>query len=719
MRMRYIIYFLFVIGITFTFIGITTYIKQPASHIPSAENGIIDLSEMNDLNQSTFHLDGTWDFYWHAFTHTNDDIEKTSLQKTTITVPNSWETVKVNDENISNLGYGTYELTILIPEQYANETLGLYIPNVATAYKLWINDEFIISNGTIGTNKSEMVPVNYSRTVYFRPDQSTITLTMEVANFSQRKGGLWDSIQFGSADEITLLKVKNIGLQLLVVGSLIIMGIYNIFIYLLRKSIVYTLFLGLLCLIFAIRTLVLGETFLLNLFPNFPWEIQVKLEYLPTAFGLLLLVKYVKHRYKEDRFNYFDKAVLILSLVSGLIIIITPAIFYTKYLMAFLIVIPLTLIYFGYIFLQDFFKRNPASLFTLIGFTVFIVTMINDALFFLDFSNNGTYLSDGFFIFILSQTFAHAIHFSETHHQVENLSHELLEANRSLERKVEERTEQLSLVNAKLRKSENERKNLMSDLAHEISKPLTLIKGYSEAMVDEKLEPEKDFLQIIYNNALISERLIHDLSYLAKIETKLFRMVYQKVRLKTFPYKVYQHHRWTVENRGKYFEWIDKDNWAKDISDNTFIFVDPDRINQVFINIIDNALHHAENGNNIYMEVEFKLNADEQNEPNFEEMVADLTEDDSQTLNEEEIDGKKIGHCIFKIIDEGTGIKKEDFPYIFNRFYRGDRKEGGINSRGLGLAISKEIIEMHRGKIWVESEMEKGSTFFISLPVYE
>src|SRR5690625_5164036 len=450
-----------------------------------------------------------------------------------------------------------------------------------------------------------MVPVNYSRTVYFRPDQSTITLTMEVANFSQRKGGLWDSIQFGNADEITLLKVKNIGLQLLVVGSLIIMGIYNIFIYLLRKSIVYTLFLGLLCLIFAIRTLVLGETFLLNLFPNFPWEIQVKLEYLPTAFGLLLLVKYVKHRYKEDRFNYFDKAVLILSLVSGLIIIITPAIFYTKYLMAFLIVIPLTLIYFGYIFLQDFSKRNPASLFTLIGFTVFIVTMINDALFFLDFSNNGTYLSDGFFIFILSQTFAHAIHFSETHHQVENLSHELLEANRSLERKVEERTEQLSLVNAKLRKSENERKNLMSDLAHELSKPLTLIKGYSEAVVDEKLPPEKDYLQIINRNANISERLIHDLSELSKLETRQMKMLFQKVSMKHYPSNIVKHHRWTVESEGKFLKWNNENEWTKKVPEDVYLFIDPDRVNQVFINIIENALHYAEKGESIYLETEW------------------------------------------------------------------------------------------------------------------
>lgn len=710
--MRNILYFIFIIGLVTVFIGITNSMKQPSSHIPSVENGVLDLRNMNDLDTSVIHLDGTWDFYWNTFTHSNENKELDPARKTSLIVPSGWEVAHTEEVNISNLGYGTYQLKILIPNESVNQTFGLYISSVATAYKLWIDDELMISNGTIATNSKDMVPENYARTAYFKPDQSTIHLTMEVANYSQRKGGLWESIQFGSANEISSLKEKNIALQLLVVGSLFIMGIYNIFIFLLRKSLVYSMFLGILCLLFALRTLVTGETFLLNLLPNFPWELQVKLEYLPIVFGLPLLVKYVNELHKENKFIVFEKLVMIISSIFAIFVLVTPAIVYTKYLAVYLFVLPVILVYFGYIFLKAYFAKKPASLFTLIGFSIFIVTVINDFLYFLNYINNGPYSSTGFLIFILSQTFVHAIQFSETHSQVEKLSQELMETNRSLEKKVEHRTKELSQLYSKLRESEHARKNLLSDLAHEMSKPLTLIKGYSESMVDEKLAPEKAYLEIIHRNANISERLIKDLSELSKLETRQLNMIFQKVDLKNYPKNIVQHHRWTIENQGKNFEWMNKDEWLKQIPDNTYIYIDPDRLNQVFMNIIENALRHAQHGKNIYMEVDWEAAVNEWNKVSTEEIA--VTVEGTPTF-----DGEKIGECIIKIIDEGKGIPKGELPYIFNRLYRGINQKEGIDSHGLGLAISKEIIEMHEGKIWVESNINQGSTFYISLPVYQ
>lgn len=708
--MRYSLYFLFVIGILVVFISITTIIKQPAPHIPSVENGVLDLIEVEDLNTSIVQLDGTWEFYWQIFTQSQENIGANNTYQTTMYVPGSWEVSHHSEENITNFGYGTYKLKILLPENELDKTYGLYITSVATSYKLWIDDEFIISNGEIGTNRKEMHPVNYARTAYFHPKDHTIDITIEVANFSQRKSGLWESIYFGSAEEISLLREKNVALQLLVVGSLVIMGIYNIFICLLRRTLIYSMFLGILCLMFAIRTLLIGDAFLIYLFPHFPWELQVKLEYLPTVFGLPLMVKYVNELYEEKKFILFEKIVLFFSIVFGIFVLVTPAFIYTKYLLLFLIVVPITLIYFGYIFLNAFYEKKPASLFTLIGFTIFIVTVISDSLYFFNFVNNGLYLSNGFLIFLLSQTFAHAIKFSETHAQVENLTDKLLEANRSLEKKVKDRTKELSHLYTKLRKSEHERKNLMSDLAHEISKPLTLIKGYSEAMVDEKLTPEKDYLQIIYRNANISERLIHDLSELSKLETRQLKMIFQKVELKNYPYNIFQHHKWTVERKGKHFKWKNEHHWSDQAHENVYLYIDPDRMNQVYINIIENALYHGEKGENIF--IEFELSRTNNMKEEAEEVAA-TTENRSSTKQ------NQIGEFIIKITDEGKGIPEEDLPYIFNRLYRGTNDKDGISSSGLGLAISKEIVEMHGGNIWVESELGEDSTFYVSLPVYQ
>lgn len=708
--MRYFIYFLFVIGALFVFIGMTNLIKDPLSDIPQVNNGVIDLREMKDLDTSVVKLDGTWDFYWNTFTKTDQIIELDSVEKISMIVPSSWDDASA-DENISNLGYATYKLKIFIPEEQVDQTFGLYIPSVATSYKLWIDDNLIMSNGTIATNAKEMVPVNYARIAYFHPKEDTIDVTIEVANFSQRKAGLWESIHFGVANEIALLKEKNIAIQLLVVGSLVIMGIYNIFVYILRRNLNYSMFLGILCLLFAMRTLVIGETFFINVFPSFPWEIQVKLEYLPTVFGLPLLVKYVNELYSEDKFILFEKITIIISAIFAIMVLVTPAVIYTKYLAVFLIVVPITLIYFGNIFLKAYFNKRPASLFTLIGFTIFIVTLMSDSFYFLNITSNGTYSSAGFLIFILSQTFVHAIQFSEAHHQVEQLSEELIQANRSLEKKVEYRTKELTLLCSRLRESENERKNLMSDLAHEISKPLTLIKGYSEAMVDEKLAPEKDYLKIIYHNANFSERLIRDLSELSRLETRQLQMILERVTLKNYPKNIMKHYRWTVESRGKNFKWLNRREWLEQVPKNAYIYVDQDRMNQVFINIIENALHHADDGENIYLEFEWSPATKDMDGTSKSEIAATM---EDIALFKDEI----IGECVIKIIDEGKGIPEKDIPYIFNRLYRGNTNNEGLSNRGLGLAISKEIVEMHGGRIWVKSKIDHGSTFYLTLPVY-
>src|SRR5690625_377518 len=107
-RMRYILYFLFIIGLLFVITGVSNMVKQSEPHTPSASNGVIDLRHMNESSSSIVNLDGTWDFYWNTFTHSMENRDLNSLQQTSITVPSSWNEAATGDETISSLGYGTY-----------------------------------------------------------------------------------------------------------------------------------------------------------------------------------------------------------------------------------------------------------------------------------------------------------------------------------------------------------------------------------------------------------------------------------------------------------------------------------------------------------------------------------------------------------------------------------------------------------------------------------
>lgn len=682
--MRFVKHTSIMLGIVLVIIvSVTIFQPSFSAFMPTAQQGVIDLREWENANSAIVKLDGSWRFYRQHFTHSKPGYDAEYVDAAFIQVPGDWKHAE----------YGTYQLTLLISEELKDKSLGLYIPSVATAYSLWIDDEYQLSNGTIAPVIEEVIPVNYARTVYFEPRDTTIELTIEVANFVQRKGGLWEAIHIGLADDIALLKEKRIAIELSIVGALFMMGIYNIFIYFLRRRIIYPLYLGVLCLLFAARTLLIGETFMIRLFPAFPWELQVKVEYLPIVVGVYLLVKYVNHAYPMSRLRYFEKVVAVISLVFALVVLATPAKVYTQYLSLFVAVILACLGYIGYAFWRAYQEKRVAASFTFFCYNLLILSTINDALYFMNVIHTGSFLSAGFLFFLTSQTFVHAVRFSEANMQVERLSKNLKELNLSLEKKVDERTvelsglyERLQGLYAKLSKSEDERKRLMSDIAHEISTPLTLIKGYSEALVDQKLPLDAKYIEIIHANAITTERLIQDLSDLSKLESRQMKMEFKEVKVKDYPAYVYEHHKALAEKGGHDFQWVNREQWNEAAPYDKFIVIDEVRMNQVFTNIIHNAVKYTPKEKSIYFAVEWKQNEG----------------------------------LIFKIRDEGKGIASEAVPHIFNRLYRKEALEENqhrdTGNRGLGLTISKEIIDIHGGKIWVDSVVGQGSTFYISIP---
>ena len=127
---------------------------------------------------------------------------------------------------------------------------------------------------------------------------------------------------------------------------------------------------------------------------------------------------------------------------------------------------------------------------------------------------------------------------------------------------------------------------------------------------------------------------------------------------------------------------IEEDN-MKDFN----LIVDPVRINQVVTNLVINAIKYTRDKNAITI----KCTSD-----------------------------KKKENFIISVADKGKGIKESDLPYVFDRFFKSSDMEGiGTQGRGLGLALSKEIVEAHGGKITVKSNYGKGSMFTVTLPIYE
>ena len=233
-------------------------------------------------------------------------------------------------------------------------------------------------------------------------------------------------------------------------------------------------------------------------------------------------------------------------------------------------------------------------------------------------------------------------------------------------------------MNDDLARALNLRKQMTADIAHELRTPLSLIIGHAEAVHDGVLPPSKENFEIIREEAERLEQLVNDLRTLSLADAGELFVEFQPVEINKLLSDIKAHYMVRLNQKR-----ITLDLEPAPVALRVQANLDPIRFSQVLTNILDNALRYTPEEGRIVISTK-------------------------QNVDQVEI----------SIQDSGDGVTAEDAAHLFDRFYRADesrtRDEGGS---GLGLAIAKSIVEMHKGKIWAESEKGKGLKVIIQLPV--
>jgi two-component system phosphate regulon sensor histidine kinase PhoR len=233
----------------------------------------------------------------------------------------------------------------------------------------------------------------------------------------------------------------------------------------------------------------------------------------------------------------------------------------------------------------------------------------------------------------------------------------------------------------RLKELENIRKDFVANVSHELRTPLTSIRGFAETLLDGALEDSNNnrrFVEIIKSHALRLSDLTMDLLTLATLESESFQLKPEAIDVPALVHEVLESFRPLGHTKRQELEAVIEPGLPP-------IKADRDRIRQVLINLLDNAVKFTPEEGRISVEV--CLNA--------------------------EGTGVEL-----HVKDRGIGIPSSDLPRIFERFYRVDkarsREQGGT---GLGLAIVKHIVEAHRGHVSVKSTLGQGSDFCVTLPL--
>lgn len=670
----------------------------PANPMPLAKQGVLDLNEWNFSRDGIVLLDGAWQFYRSQLLGPHADWGRQSAKH--VPVPKSWNSYGERIGFPDGIGFATYRLRIVLPP--TDGPLSLLVPSILSAYRLFVNGKELAAVGIASASQELAEPGQYPRIVTFESG-GELELVLQVSNYHHRRGGLWQEIKLGSSEEIWNYQQQAVIEQMLIFGSLAMIGFYHIGLFLLRRQERFTLYFGLLCLFIGLRLVVTGEVLLVQQFPQLTWETGLKIEYIAIALSAMAAYQYIYHLFPRDSSVLYRRIAIWLSLAMCLYVVLTPAYVYSRSLPWFQGFAVLSALIGLQGLLKARVRRRPGSSLVLIGIIIFFASVINDILYYNEWFSFGELIPVGFFLFIMTQSFILSTRFSKALKDVERVSSELRELNAHLEERIDERTEELrrsnetlEKANLELAKMEKARIRLLTNISHDLRTPMTLIQGYLEALQDGVVHDpqQKDrYIRMMLGKVNGLNGMINDLFELSKLEAGQVSLDLQQISLPRWIEQMKEHFELDVETQGRIFSCrYEADNGhepgeGQPANPAIRANIDIARMNQVMSNLFSNALKHTKPGGHITVTVSYCL---------------------------------LEGIMRLRVQDDGSGISPKDLPFIFDRYFRENgSRSSGTEGSGIGLAIVKEIIELHGGSIAAESEPGKGTTFTMQLPIWQ
>jgi len=271
----------------------------------------------------------------------------------------------------------------------------------------------------------------------------------------------------------------------------------------------------------------------------------------------------------------------------------------------------------------------------------------------------------------LASHIAVAIDNAQAYHQLEKLT-------LTLERRVQERTQELQTANEKLQELDRLKSAFVSIASHELRTPMTSIKGYVENMLEGLTgalsEKQAHYLGRVKHNVQRLTRLINQLLDLSRLDAGVLELILEPLAIHEVVTEVIDSFRPLAREKSLTLS----EHQAGELP---LVLADRDKLNQILTNLIQNAVKFTPTGGEVRVE-------------------SQVQED---------------GFVQICVADTGCGIPPHELDKVFGRFFRGESAPAEARGTGLGLTITKSLVEMHGGRIWAESTPGKGSHFFFTL----
>ena len=661
-----------------------TTISCKKINIPHPIKGKLDLTNWDFEEDGIIRLNGEWEFYWEQLLTYNDFKDNKAKLSSYSKVPNIWYKYKLNNQRLSSFGFATYRIVLNINKKY-NKNLAIKLPMMLTAYNLYINDKKIASNGIVGKSKKEMKPQFLPLVADFSPDSDKIEIIMQISNFYVRFGGLRGSIFLGKRNQIYKKRELSLARDLFIFSWLLLMAIYHLNLFFLRKKEIVLLIFGLFCLVNTISVIVSNEFILCQLLPNINWNFVIKSRGLLFPLSILLFNMFFQSLYKNE---YSKKMIIVINTIGlffPIVTIVTPPIIFTHGVVYCFFFSIFGFIYLLYVLFKALIKKREGALLFIIAFFIFFITLVNDYLYTERYIQSMMLSSFSLLFLNLIQVLILGRRFASSFTKVELMSDELQKVNKeinelniNLEKKVHERTIELEQAKDEIEKSSKEKSQFFINLAHETKTPLTLILNYFKYYKTHFGSKKGEFeLGIIEKNLYkLKKDMINFLNHEKLISGEKTYNHDQIIFLNDYLDKNINLYRITANTKKILIDYIKPKN-------KYYIKIDPSAMDEILHNIIINAVTFTNKNGFI------KINLS----------------DDNNRIN-------------LKISDNGIGMSDDQIKNLFNPFYQISSQKKNIQGMGIGLSIVKELLDQIHGNIEITSKLNEGTTFIINFNKY-
>lgn len=621
-------------------------------------------------------LNESWKLVLHQYLTYNEVIKDTSAVD--ISVPGTWNNVLWQGQTFSGQGFGTYftKIDLTKYKHFQNKPLAIEMPDIGLAYRIYANDRPLGEVGKIGKTK-ETAMAKLKTELFFIPevDEDELIIIIQVCNFWHQSGGVWFAPKIGTIESVSASRNKENNIVVLVLGGVFIIGIYHLYLFLLRRKERYGLYFFGICFCLLAQSLTKGNIPIITFFPNIDWMVVKRLEYTSLFTVAWLNTGFIYETFDGIISKKVKRMLAVLSLAAVAFTITMSTVLSYYLILPFQLITCTTGVYLIISLTRAVISKQTGSLLLMIGLIVTFLTLVNDIL-------NSHYIIHtflmvhfGMLIYIITLSLVLAKRFTGAINREELLSIKLEKLNLQLEERVEKRTAQIKKQKQLLEKAHDEQKHLMAIVAHDLMSPLNKILGLSNLMKGQLKSEMARFNTMIANTSQEGRKLIENLVNLHSYERKEFEVKNKSFELNSF-----------IQTRISEYSNQATD---KEISLTTSLSsvaeslnTDPDLLGRVLDNLLSNAIKFSPSKSNI-----------------------NVGSQSTDTMIE------------ISIKDEGPGFSEEDKNKAFRKFQRlSAQPTAGEHSTGLGLSIVKSLVEKMGGNIELISQLGAGSEFIIRLP---